>query len=222
MEVPEIPEIGIRDITIREIPVHSYLDIEVPGCSYQHRDQNLQPQLLITDPNGVFTNCPGGAGIPSFYPMDWNAKDIKVIEEKPLEKKDPPPTPETEKQKPEIPQDKKEEEFKPCPGPKDQRLGDYRNEKKLERVSGHKRNLEGECETIYEPVAFIEQYLPTPATAVSTGAIALIAASSPLLLNIIKPAVKNIFKKLTTKKAKKEKILSISERRKKQRKKKQE
>ena len=224
MEVPEIPEIGIRDITIKEIPIHSYLDIEVPGCSYQHRDQNLNPNLLIDDPNGVFTNCPGGAGIPSFYPMDWNAKDIKVIEEKPLEKKDPPPIPETEKQKPEVPQDKKDEEFTPCPGPKDQRVGDYRNEKKLERVSGHKRNLEGECETIYEPVAFIEQYLPTPATAVSTGAIALIAASSPLLLSVIKPAVKNIFKKLTTKKAKKEKekILSTSERRKMQRKKKQE
>ena len=222
MEVPEIPEIGIRDITIREIPINSYLDIEVPGCSYQHRDQNLQPQLLITDPNGVFTNCPGGAGIPSFYPMDWNAKDIKVIEEKPLEKKDPPPIPETEKQKPEVPQDKKDEEFTPCPGPKDQRVGDYRNSRKLEKVLTHKRNLEGECETIYEPVAFIEQYLPTPATAVSTAGIALIAASSPLILNIIKPAVKNIFKKLTTKKAKKEKILSISERRKKQRKKKQE
>ena len=134
MEVPEIPEIGIRDITIKEIPINSYLDIEVPGCSYQHRDQNLQPKLLITDPNGVFTNCPGGAGIPSFYPMDWNAKDIKVIEEKPITKKDPAPIPETETQKPEIPKKKDEETFKPCPGPKDQRVGDYRNEKKLERV----------------------------------------------------------------------------------------
>tara|TARA_Y100001970_G_scaffold289921_1_gene421767 strand:- start:735 stop:1409 length:675 start_codon:yes stop_codon:yes gene_type:complete len=224
MGIPEIPEIGIRDISIREIPINSYLDIEVPGCSYQHRDQNLQPKLLITDPNGVFYNCPGGAGIPSFYPMDWNPKDIKVIEEKPITKNEQPKFPETKQAKTEVPDEKKEETFKPCPGPNDQRVGDYRNEKKLERVSGHKRNLEGECETIYEPVAFIEQYLPTPATAVSTGAIALIAASSPLLLSVIKPAVKNIFKKLTTKKAKKEneKILSTSERRMRQRKKKQE
>ena len=203
MEVPEIPEISIRDISIKEIPINSYLDVEVPGCSYQHRDQNLNPNLLIDDPNGVFTNCPGGAGIPSFYPMDWNAKDIKVIEEKPLEKEDPPPIPETEKPKPEIPEKKEEDTFKPCPGPNDQRVGDYRNEKKLERVLTHKRNLEGDCETIYEPVAFIEQYLPTPALAVNTAAIALIAASSPLILNIIKPAVKNLFKKLTSKKKKK-------------------
>ena len=222
MGIPEIPEIGIRDISIREIPINSYLDIEVPGCSYQHRDQNLQPKLLITDPGGVSYSC--DAQIPSFYPMDWNPKEIKVIEEKPITKNEQPKFPETKQAKTEVPDKKKEETFKPCPGPNDQRVGDYRNEKKLERVSSHKRNLEGECETIYEPVAFIEQYLPTPATAVSTGAIALIAASSPLLLNIIKPAVKNIFKKLTTKKAKKEKekILSTSERRKKQRKKKQE
>ena len=204
IQIPQIPTISIRDISIRELPVKSYLKIEVPGCSYQHRDQNLQAKLLITDPNGVFTNCPGGAGIPSFYPMDWNAKDIKVIEEKPINKNDPASIPESETVSPEIPQKKDEETFNPCPGPNDQRVGDYRNEKKLERVSEHKRNLEGECETIYEPVAFIEQYLPTPATAVSTAGIALIAASSPLLLNIIKPAVKNIFKKLTSKKKKEE------------------
>ena len=196
MGIPEIPEIGIRDISIREIPINSYLNIEVPGCSYQHRDQNLQPKLLLTDPGGVSYSCDGNAGIPSFYPMDWNPKDIKVIEEKPITKNEQPKFPETKQAKTEVPDNKKEETFKPCPGPNDQRVGDYRNEKKLERVSGHKRNLEGECETIYEPVAFIEQYLPTPATAVSTGAIALIAASTPLLVPVIKGAVKIYLKNL--------------------------
>jgi len=204
IKIPEIPEISIRDITIKEIPIGSYLGIEVPGCSYQHRDQNLNPNLLIDDPNGVFTTCDGGAGIPSFYPMDWNPKDIKVIEEKETVKQEPQPIPETKAPTPKIPEEKKEEVFKPCPGPNDQRVGDYRNEKKLERVLGHKVGLSGECEIIWEPVAFIEQYLPTPATAVSTAAIALIAASSPLLLSVIKPAVKNIFKKLTSKKKKEE------------------
>ena len=204
MEVPEIPTIEIRDISIKEIPIGSYLNIEVPGCSYQHRDQNLNPNLLIDDPNGVFTTCDGGAGIPSFYPMEWNPKDIKVIEEKETVKQEPPAIPETKTTTPEIPEEKKEETFKPCPGPNDQRVGDYRNSKKLEKVSSHEVGLSGECITLYEPVAFIEQYLPTPATAVSTGVIGLIAASSPLLLNIIKPAVKNIFKKLTSKKKKEE------------------
>ncbi len=204
IRIPEIPEIGIREISIREIPIGSYLGIDVPGCSYQHRDQNLQAKLLITDPGGVYTNCPGGAGIPSFYPMSWNPKDIKVIEEKETAKQEPQPIPETQATTPEIPEEKKEEVFKPCPGPENQRVGDYRNEKKLERVSGHEVGLSGECITLYEPVAFIEQYLPTPATAVSSGAIALIAASTPLLVPVIKAAVKNIFKKLTSKKKKQE------------------
>ena len=205
MEIPEIPKIGIRNIKIQEVPVRpSYLDIEVPGCTYQHRDQNLQAKLLITDPGGVYTNCPGGAGIPSFYPMDWNPKDIKVIEEKETAKEEPQPIPETQATTPKIPEEKKEEVFKPCPGVNDQRVGDYRNEKKLERVSGHEVGLSGECITLYEPVAFIEQYLPTPALAVNTAAIALIAASTPLLVPVIKAAVKNIFKKLTSKKKKQE------------------
>ena len=204
IRIPEIPEIGIRDISIREIPIGSYLGIDVPGCSYQHRDQNLNPNLLIDDPNGVFTTCDGGAGIPSFYPMDWNPKDIKVIQEKETAKEEPQPISETKATTPEIPEKKNEEVFKPCPGVNDQRVGDYRNEKKLERVSGHEVGLSGECITLYEPVAFIEQYLPTPATAVSSGAIALIAASTPLLVPVIKAAVKNIFKKLTSKKKKQE------------------
>ena len=204
IRIPEIPEIGIRDISIREIPIGSYLGIEVPGCSYQHRDQNLNPNLLLDDPNGVFTSCDGGAGIPSYIPMNWNPKDIKVIEEKETAKEEPQPISETKATTPEIPEKKNEEVFKPCPGVNDQRVGDYRNEKKLERVSGHEVGLSGECITLYEPVAFIEQYLPTPATAVSTGAIALIAASTPLLVPIIKGAVKNIFKKLTSKKKKQE------------------
>ena len=204
IQIPEIPEIGIRDISIREIPIGSYLGIEVPGCSYQHRDQNLNPNLLIDDPNGVFTACDGGAGIPSFYPMDWNSKDIKVIEVKAPVEKEQPPIPKSETPTTEIPEEKKEEVFKPCPGPNDQRVGDYRNSSKLEKISGHKVGLSGECITLYEPVTFIGQYLPTPATAVSTAAIALIAASSPLLLPVIKGAVKSLVKKLTSKKKKEE------------------
>ena len=179
------------------------MGIDVPGCSYQHRDQNLNPNLLIDDPNGLFTACDGG-GIPSFYPMDWNPKDIKVIEEKETAKQEPQPIPETQATTTEITEEKKEEVFKPCPGPENQRVGDYRNEKKLERVSGHEVGLSGECITLYEPVTFIEQYLPTPALAVNTAAIALIAASTPLLVPVIKAAVKNIFKKLTSKKKKQE------------------
>ena len=207
MEVPEIPEIDIPvfEVYIPEVTPPPILKIAVPGCTYTHRDigNTGNINLLLDDPRGVTYSAPCGQ-YPSFIPMNYEPDKLVVIEEAPVESTQPEmpqvPPPET----PEVPQKKEEETFKPCPGPNDQRVGDYRNEKKLERVLTHKRNLEGDCETIYEPVAFIEQYLPTPATAVSTGAIALIAASSPLILNIIKPAVKNLFKKLTSKKKKEE------------------
>ena len=207
MEVPEIPEINIYipEIYIPEVTPPPILTIAVPGCTYTHRDLNNtgNANLLLDDKNGVSYSAPCGQ-YPSFIPMNYEPDQLVIVEQSPVNSQEPnmPKVPSSET--PSVPEKKEEETFKPCPGPKDQRVGDYRNEKKLERVLTHKRNLEGECETIYEPVAFIEQYLPTPATAFSTATIALIAASSPLLLSVIKPAVKNLFKKLTSKKKKKE------------------
>ena len=126
-----------------------------------------------------------------------------VITEEVPTNNETPPLPETKQSKiPELPKDK-DIELEPCPGKKDQRVGDFRNEKRLERVIGHKRGDDGvECITLYENVPFVDQYIPEPSTIVSTAVIGLVAASSPLILNIIKPAIKNIFKKLTTKKKK--------------------
>ena len=55
----------------------------------------------------------------------------------------------------------------------------------------------------YEDVPFKDQYIPNPPQLVSTAIIAGIAATTPLLLNLVKPLVKNIIKKLTKKKEKK-------------------
>ena len=98
---------------------------------------------------------------------------------------------------------KKDIEFVDCPGKKDQRVGDFRNEKRLERVVGHERSEDGSiCTTIYEDVPFKDQYIPEVSTIVSTAVIGLVAASTPLLLNAVKPIVKQIVKKLTKKKDK--------------------
>ena len=117
-----------------------------------------------------------------------------VIEQEKLPEGKPPKT--------EIPKDKKKEPLIPdCPSKKDQRVGDFRNEKRLERVTGHKRGDDGiECITTYENVAFKDQYIPEVSTIVSTAVIGLVAASTPLLLNAVKPLVKQIVKKLTKKK----------------------
>jgi hypothetical protein len=211
MPMTEIPDIGIPEIYIPDVPeIYSqyYIDIpnpndiDVPGCTYQHRDikNTGNRNLLLDDPNGVYTTC--DVPFPSFIPLDYTPENLVITEEVPVTN-ETPPLPETKQQNiPELPKDK-DIELEPCPGKKDQRVGDFRNEKRLERVIGHKRGDDGiECITLYEKVAFVEQYIPEVSTIVSTAVIGLVAASSPLLLNAVKPLVKQIVKKLTKKKGK--------------------
>ena len=56
---------------------------------------------------------------------------------------------------------------------------------------------------IYEDVPFIDQYIPTASAVVNTVVIATVAASTPLLLNVIKPLVKQVINKFTKKKKEK-------------------
>ena len=144
------------------------------------------------------------ASMPTFEPMLYDRRKIEIVENKEQEKRvENTETPIQEEVKPDIPKEKKEIKVVPCPGPKDQRVGDFRNSSRLERVIGHEKSEDGtRCITIYEDVPFKDQYIPEVSTIVSTAVIGLVAASSPLLLNVIKPLVKNIVKKLTKKKDK--------------------
>jgi len=211
MPMTEILDISIPEIYIPNVPEPynpHYLDIakppeiDVPGCTYQHRDikNTGNRNLLLDDPNGVYTTC--DVPFPSFIPLDYTPENLVVTEEVPTNN-ETPSLPETKQPEiPELPKDK-DIELEPCPGKKDQRVGDFRNEKRLERVISHKRGEDGiECITLYEDVPFKDQYIPEVSTIVSTAVIGLVAASSPLLLNAVKPLVKQIVKKLTKKKDK--------------------
>ena len=207
----EIPDISIPEIYVPDVPeIYSphYItitappEIDVPGCTYQHRDikNTGNRNLLLDDPNGVFTTC--DFPFPSFIPLDYTPENLVITEELPVNNETPPLPETTTPEIPEIPKEK-DIELEPCPGKNNQRVGDFRNEKRLERVIGHERGDDGiECITLYENVPFVDQYIPEPSTIVSTAVIGLVAASSPLILNIIKPAIKNIVKKLTKKKSK--------------------
>jgi hypothetical protein len=209
MPTIEIPDISIREIYIPDVPeIYSphYIDIakppdiDVPGCTYQHRDikNTGNRNLLLDDPNGVYTTC--DFPFPSFVPLDYTPENLVITEEAPINNETPPLPEATTPEIPEIPKEK-DIELEPCPGKNQQRVGSFVNEKRLERVIGHKRGDDGiECITLYEDVPFVDQYIPEPSTIVSTAVIGLVAASSPLILNLIKPAIKNIVKKLTKKK----------------------
>ena len=211
----EIPEIGIREVNIPEVyipeiynpnpvlPITTNLEIDVAGCTYQHRDikNTGNTQLLLDDPNGVFLTC-GESLFPSFYPIDYTPDQLIITEDLPVSSEQPA-MPETKTPEVEQPKEKEEVKFLECPSSKDQRVGDFRNEKKLERVIDHKKSEDGtRCITIYENVTFKDQFIPEVSTLVSTAVIGLVAASSPLLLNAVKPLVKQVVKKLTKKKNK--------------------
>ena len=204
--IPEIPQININTYISTPLPVLNVPlpNIDLPGCVKTHRDASVKnTQIIEDDVNGAFYSCPEGK-IPSFVPINYDRKRIEIVEQK---QESPPSTPDIpEAKQPEIPDIPKEKEtikLEPCPSSKDQRVGDFRNEKRLERVIGHERGDDGvECITLYEDVPFKDQYIPEVSSIVSTAVIGLVAASSPLLLNIVKPLVKNIVKKLTKKKDK--------------------
>lgn len=211
MEIPNIsiPDIKVPHLNIPTANPYQVLNvpppsIKLPGCVKYHRDASPKNTALYDDdPTGTTISCPSGS-MPTFKPLLYDRRKIEIIENKEQEKRvENTETPIQEEVKPDIPKEKKEIKVVPCPGPKDQRINDFRNSSRLERVIGHEKSEDGtRCITIYEDVPFKDQYIPEVSTIVSTAVIGLVAASSPLLLNIIKPLVKNIVKKLTKKKDK--------------------
>ena len=211
----EIPRININRIEIHKIPIWKtdvlILDkihkpvVDIPACVRVHR--NNLTSLIDSDKDkyGTYTEC-GNFSIPSYEPLEYNpSKFVYTQPETPKNQEEDFVEPKKESSKYEPKKKKDDPLFVACPGKKDQRVGDYRNEFKLERVIGHERSEDGtECITLYESTKFIEQYIPNPPQLVSTAVIATVAATTPLLLNLVKPLVQQAFKRLS--KPKKDKV----------------
>ena len=206
MEIPQIsiPNIEIPKVYIPQVSLPGYqpLNVETIGCKYFHRDvkNTGNTNLLIDDPNGVVSNCP----YPSFIPMNYQPDQLIIVEEAAVINDEPAKLPEGKPPKAEVPkEEKKEDEYKPCP-PKNApyRSGDFRNELRLERLLKYEREIDGSCNAVWEKVPFIDQYIPSTSVVVSTAFIASVAATTPIILNLVKPIVKNLIKKLTKKKDK--------------------
>ena len=203
----EIPEISIPEIKI-DVPLHiPYQVLNVPPPSIQlpggiryHRDASPKNTALYEDdPTGTTISCPFGS-MPTFQPMLYDRRRIEIVESEEQEKRQQTnETIDTPTVKPELPREKKEIVIPECPGPKDQRVGDYRNAKKLEIVVGHRLD-KTECITIYEDVPFKDQYIPSANQFVGVFSLALVGASAPLVLQLVRPLVKQAMTKLTKKK----------------------
>lgn len=167
--------------------------VNLPGCVESNKENNPKnTALLQDDPNGTLTFCDGS--LPSFKPIEFNAEDYLQPSKAPVPPYKPPET------------DFKSPQIKPPTIPKTE-IPIIKTEEKEEPV-------------IEETVNIVD-YLPPLEAVVSTTVIAAAAATSALvarplanfLLKIIRPVMKKVIKKVSTKFGKEEILLSVEERR---------
>ena len=183
--MPEIPDIGVRGINIREIkpnpifdlntprvlvpspPVTTYLQkpiVAYPGC-VEHADAIEDDQKMI--------QCDGQ--IPSYEPLNFEPEQMTIT--RPADR---PKTPEKKSKSVSPPQP-------PALPPS--------------TVSVSKEEAPP---TVEPQIPWTQKYLPEPAAVTTTASIALIATTSALLakpladlvLKLVKPTVKKVVKKV--------------------------
>ena len=185
--------------------------VDMPGCVKVHkenlRDRNRNKNLVNDDPKGNMVLC--DAGMPYYEPPNYDARELTwqtiTTEEPEAEGVDTDMDVDTDFETPGTPEIPKtgSDEIE-CPPPNARRIGD-RNQKGDEQVKEYKLTPDGKiCETIWEPVSVVDQYLPSVGTITTTATIATVATASALfakpiadlLLKVIKPAVKKAMAKV--------------------------
>ena len=186
--------------------------VDMPGCVKVHkentgRDPSRNKNLVNDDPKGNVVLC--DAGMPYYEPPNYDARELTwqtvTTDEEEADGIDTDMDVDTDFETPgtpEIPKTGSDEVE--CPPPNARRIGD-RNQKGDEQVKEYKLTPDGKiCETIWEPVPVVDQYLPSVGTITTTATIATVATASALfakpiadlLLKVIKPAVKKAMAKV--------------------------
>ena len=194
--------------------------IDMPGCVKVHkenakRDPSTNKNLVNDDPKGNVVLC--DAGMPYYEPPNYDARELTWQTVTPDQEEgdegvdtgDPDlSTPET----PGAPDTPNTDGTIECPPPNARRIGD-RNQKGDEQVKEYKLTPDGKlCETIWEPVPAVEQYLPSVGIVTTTATIATVATASALfakpladlILKAVKPAIKKAMTKIQKMLGKKE------------------
>ena len=230
-----IPKFGTNEVWLNGVPFvpsnHppvttqiGFPIVEMPGCVKMHKDNQdhvtrmpFDHDLVNQDEKGSTTLCPHGE-YPSYNAMEYTPEQLIIQRETPP----PPVSPPPEIDPPEIPDtgDLGKKEEVPCPGPGNLRVGDV-TQSGEERVIGHQliqdpgNPAKKICETLYEPTTTLQKYLPTVNQATSVTALAVVAtagaAATPLLIRIIRPAVKKLWTTIQKKVGKDVRELSKSE-----------
>ena len=186
--------------------------VNMPGCVQVHKENAKNPKnknkmLVNDDPDGNVVLCDAGA--PYYYAPDYDYRELtwQTITQ---EQKEPegvdtgtPPAPDLDTPAP-PPAGGNNDGPIECPPPNARRIGDL-NQAGTEKVKEYKLTPDGKiCETIWEPVPAIEQFLPSIPVVSTTATIAAVATTSALLakpladllLKVVKPVVKKVIAKV--------------------------
>jgi len=194
-----------------EVPVTTLIGtpiVNMPGCVKVNKENAKNPvnknkQLVNDDPKQNVVLCDGG--MPYYEPPEYDARELswQTVYVEPEEAEgidtsnDLPEPPETDVTPPKTPPTDKEIE---CPPPNARRIGD-RNQKGDEQVKEYKLTPDGLiCETIWEPVPAVEQFVPSAGAVSTTAIIATVATASAifakpladLALRVFKPIIKKL------------------------------
>ena len=207
-EPPEALPIEVPVTTLIGTPI-----VNMPGCVKVHKENtkgNKSKTLVNDDPKQNTVLC--DAGMPYYEPPDYDYRELswQTITTEPEEGDkgvDTGEVPQPNFDTPEPPPTGAETAGDvECPPPNARRIGD-RNQKGTEQVKEYKLTPDGKiCETIWEPVPPVEQFLPTVGTVTTTAVIATVATTSALfakpladlLLKVIKPVVKKVMTKVNS------------------------
>jgi len=164
--------------------------VDIPGCVEAHPDDRNAQNLPEDDSAKVQTFCDGE--VPSYNAMDYTPEQLIIQREIPPPVVDPPPDIEP----PEVPDTGDLGGDVKCPGPAQLRVGDV-TQSGDEKVIGHELSEDGKvCVTLYEPTTAVEKFIPPINQVSSVTALAVVAtagaAATPLLIRIIRPAVKKV------------------------------
>ena len=228
VQVNNVPKFGTNTISVPNVYVPTWMNyernvdhltppvvinignpiVDMPGCVKAHQDNQMHAtglpkdkDLVNQDSDKAMIVC--DATIPSYDAMNYEPEQLIITREAPVPTVPPPPdTPQPDVTPPEIPPEEKEIE---CPAPNQPRVGDL-TQKGDERVIGHEIQ-NGQCVVLYEPTTAIEKFLPSTNQVSTTAAIAVVAtasaAATPLLIRIIKPAIKKLWTTIQKKLGKK-------------------
>lgn len=213
INTPVIEQWKVEPPQVLNIPVHvtvplGFPIIDMPGCVVSRKSNRENSALINNDPDGNVVLCQ--AEYPSYDAMDYTPEELLYTQEAepqrypqpPIPAADPPPA----------------QKIPDCPPPGAAEVG-AKIEDGRKEITGYQL-IGNRCVTQYKKLTVQQQIInaiPTAPQVVSTTGITLIATSAalstPLLLRLVKPIVKQIINKIKKKLGMSVRALTPSEKR---------